>query len=223
LFACAFVMVERRIERGGGMPLVPLSVVNTHSMRSGLAVGVPFFAGFGAFMFVYALALQGGAKLSALDTGLALVPMGISFLLASLSTARLTARYGSSVLTVGAVLQAVGLVAIVLPLMAAWPGVNLLALAPGMLICGAGQGLVMSPIFRLVLADVPQALAGVGSGVVATTQQISLALGVATLGSVFLTLAPASHVGVRSAIGIVLAVLVVNALLVAVLTRRLPD
>ncbi len=46
-------------------------------------------------------------------------------------------------------------------------------------------------VFRVVLSEVPTARAGVGSGVVITTQQSSLALGVATLGTLFLALVPA--------------------------------
>ena len=54
--------------------------------------------------------------------------------------------------------------------------------------------MLMSPIFGVVLSDVPTHLAGAGSGVTATMQQGSLALGVATVGSVFadLTCCPRS-------------------------------
>jgi hypothetical protein len=41
-----------------------------------------------------------------------------------------------------------------------------------------------------VLADVPAHLGGVGSGALITLQQSGLALGVATLGSLYLALAP---------------------------------
>jgi hypothetical protein len=43
-----------------------------------------------------------------------------------------------------------------------------------------------------VLADVPTHLGGVGSGVLITLQQSGLALGVATLGTLYLALAPHS-------------------------------
>ena len=41
-----------------------------------------------------------------------------------------------------------------------WPTVSLGWLAPGMAVAGLGQGLVMSPLFGLVLSDVPPASAG---------------------------------------------------------------
>src|SRR5689334_7933958 len=44
-------------------------------------------------------------------------------------------------------------------------------------------------LFRSVLADIPVHLGGIGSGALITLQQSGLALGVATLGTLYLTLA----------------------------------
>jgi len=44
-------------------------------------------------------------------------------------------------------------------------------------------------LFRTVLADVPQHQSGIGSGILVTVQQSALALGVASLGSVYLSVA----------------------------------
>lgn len=46
----------------------------------------------------------------------------------------------------------------------------------------------MSPLFRIALAEVPTTRAGVGGGVLMTIHQTALALGVATLGILFLPL-----------------------------------
>jgi hypothetical protein len=102
-----------------------------------------------------------------------------------------------------------------------WPGVSLAWLAPGMLVAGYGQGLVMSPLFGVVLSEVPPASAGAASGVLTTTQQTSLALGVATLGSLFLTLA-GNGTGVRTAFITVLAIQVAIAFVLAAAARGLP-
>jgi EmrB/QacA subfamily drug resistance transporter len=218
--AAAFAVVERRLERVAGHPIVPPSLLP--GMRRGLLIAVPFFAGFGAFMFVCAIALQDGAHLSPLRAGLALVPMALTFLAASLTTARLTARYGSRVLMAGALLQAVGLAGLAATLFADWPGIDAANLAPAMAVAGLGQGLVMSPIFGFVLAGVPVRRAGVGSGVLVTTQQTALALGVATLGSLFLSLSAADSIGMRDAFVVVLSVQIAVALVVAVASRALP-
>ncbi|HZO34533.1 MAG TPA: MFS transporter [Gaiellaceae bacterium] len=220
--AVAFTFVERRLEALDGHPIVPPSLVRLPGMHRGLAIAAPFFAAFGAFMFVSALALQRGAHLGPLGSGLALVPMAVSFLVASLLTARLTARYGRAVISVGAVLQGVGLAALAGTLFAAWPHVDAVNLAPAMIVAGFGQGLVLSPIFGVVLAGVPAARAGVGSGVLVTTQQSSLALGVAGLGSLFVSLAAPGSIGMRAAFVVVLGVQIVVAFAVAAGALTLP-
>ena len=219
----AFVLVERRLERTGGHPIVPPSLVRLPGMHRGLALAVPFFVGMGAFFFVCAVTLQEGAHLSPLHSGLALAPMAVAFLLASLCTARLAARYGRRVLGVGGAIQAVGLVVLAVDFVEHWPHVDALNLAPGMVVAGVGQGFVMPLLFSFVLAGVPAARAGVGSGILATTQQTALALGVATLGSLFLSLSSASSLGVRDAFVVVLAAQVVVAAGVAAGSRLLPQ
>jgi MFS family permease len=220
--AVAFVRAERALERRGGIPLVPISLLQVPSMRRGLLLAVPFFTGFGGFMFVIALTLQDGTGVSALAAGVILVPMALGFLVASLSTARLLPRFGRRVLTAGALIQAAGLAAVIAELVSAWPHPGALSLAPGMLVTGVGQGLIMSPLFGTVLSEVPRRKAGAGSGVLATTQQGSLALGVATLGSVYLTLAAPGALGPADAAAAILAVLALNALGVSVMSRGLP-
>lgn len=220
--AVVFVRSERSVERRGGVPLVPMSLLEIRSMRRGLLMGVPFFTGFGGFMFVYALTLQDGAGLSALRTGIILVPMALGFMAASLSGPRLISRFGSRVLTTGALIQAVGLIAVIVTLAAAWPRVGGAWLVPGMVLCGVGQGMIMAPLFGIVLSEVPSRKAGVGSGVLTTMQQSSLALGVATLGSAYLTLAGPGLLGPGRAAPVVLGVLVVIALAVAGMSRGLP-
>ena len=222
LAALAFILVERRLEDRGGIPLVPFSVVRLPSMRRGLLLALPFFTGFGGFMFVYALSLQDGAGLSPLRTGLLLVPMALGFLAASLSSAHLLRRFGRRVITFGALGQATGLIGVIAALAASWPHPDFLSLEPALLVMGISQGFIMSPLMGVVLSDVPQSRAGVGSGVLTTTQQSSLALGVATLGTVYLTLSPPGRLGPLDATLLVLGVLVVVAITVAAMSRRLP-
>jgi EmrB/QacA subfamily drug resistance transporter len=221
--AAAFVVVERRQERTGGVPLVPFSLLRVPSMRRGLLLIMPFFTGFGGFMFVYALTLQDGAHFSPLKTGASLVPFATAFLIASLSTARLVDRFGRRVITTGAVLQAIGLVGLGATYLATWPGLSPWLMMPGLVVAGFGQGLVMSPLFRLVLSEVQPAQAGAASGVLTTTLQSSLALGVATLGSLYLAESGATHLGDLSAAMLTLGLLVVIAVLVSLQSRRLPD
>jgi hypothetical protein len=74
-----------------------------------------------------------------------------------------------------------------------WPDVTPLALAAPMALAGVGGGLVMMPLFGVVLGQVSPEQAGLGSGILITMQQTCLALGAATIGTLFLTWS--SHAG----------------------------
>ncbi len=220
--AIGFGYVERSLERTGGAPLVPPSVLQHNSMRRGLLLAVPFFATFGAFMFVYALVTQGYLGFGPLRAGVAMAPMAFVFLLASLATTRLVARFGRNVIGAGALIQLVGLLVLIATLLAWWPAVSVYDLMPGLAIMGAGQGLMMSPLYRVVLSEVPPEVAGAGSGVLTTTQQTSLALGVALIGSLFVSLAATNRLGPLHAAVTILTIQAVVAVGLAVGSRLLP-
>ncbi|MGJ5751284.1 MFS transporter [Streptomyces puniciscabiei] len=218
--AGAFWTVERRADRAGRTPLVPPSLLALASLRRGLILILPFSIGFSGFMFVIALALQQGAGLGPVAAGLALAPMAVVFLFTSLAGPRLTARHGTRMVTAGSVVQGVGVLLIVLAAWRDWPHLDFGSLLPGAAVAGAGQALQLPNVFRIVMSEVPPARAGVGSGVMVTTQQSALALGVATLGTLFLTLVP--RMGMRDALVTTLLVQLAGVVLTGLLSLRLP-
>ncbi|MER6342892.1 MFS transporter [Streptomyces sp. NPDC001595] len=218
--AGAFWAVERRADRRGRTPLVPPSLFALVSLRRGLVLILPFSIGFSGFMFVIAVALQEGAGLGPVAAGLALTPMAVVFFLVSLAGPRLVARYGTRVVTAGAVIQGVGVALLALAAWSSWPDTGLVELLPGAALAGAGQALQLPVIFRVVLSEVPPSRAGVGSGVMITTQQSALALGVAGLGTLFLSLVPG--LGMRDALVVTLLAQVAGVVLTGLLSLRLP-
>lgn len=220
LAATAFYLTERRADRLGRTPLVPPSLLRLPSLRRGLVMVVPFSIGFSGFMFVIAVVLQQGLRMGPVTAGLALVPMALAFFGASLAGPRLVGRFGSLVVTAGGILQAVGIGLVLLAVLRDWADLGLAALAPGVAVAGLGQGLQLPVLMRLVLSDVPADRAGVGGGVMITTQQSALALGVATLGSLFLALAPS--MGMRDALAVTLLVQLGMVVLTVLLSMRLP-
>jgi MFS family permease len=187
--------VESAAEKRGEVPLLPPSLLRLASMSRGLAMVLAFSIGFGAFMFVFALTIQDGLHADALHGGLAILPMALLFLAGSLYAPRLITRFGRAALSVGAIVQVVGLATLVAVMVGDWPHVSLWATAIPLALVGAGQSMLFAGLFRSVMADVPTHLGGIGSGVLITIQQSGLALGVATLGTLYLGLAPhgASH------------------------------
>ncbi|MEU1015709.1 MFS transporter [Streptomyces sp. NPDC005900] len=217
----AFTAVERRAERTGGSPLLPPSLLREPGVRRGIALGLPIFIGFSGWMFVTAVTLQQGLGYGALTAGLTLVPMGLAQFAASVLAPRLASRLGGRAMTVAALTHGFGLLVLALTaLWLPWPSLGPLALAPGLVLCGLGQGVELALYFRLVLAAVPAARAGAGSGLAATVQQSCLAVGVATIGSLFLALVPG--LGMRDAFVVVLGAQLAGLLGLALLSLRLP-
>ncbi|WP_436845120.1 MFS transporter [Streptomyces cinerochromogenes] len=203
--AVAFHAVERRAERMTGGALLPPSLLAAPEVRRGLLLGLPVFVGFAGWMFVTAVTLQQGLGYGALRAGLTLVPMGVAQFAASMLAPRAVRRFGGRAVTLAAVVHIAGLATLAATaLLGPWPHLSPLALAPGLALCGVGQGLELPLYFRFLLAAIPDRLAGAGSGLAATLQQSCLAVGVATLGSLFLALVPGP--GMREALAVVLAV-----------------
>ena len=186
-------LVERRAEARGEVPLLPPSLLRLRSMSRGLVMVLIFSVGFGAFMFVFALTVQNGLHNDALHGGLAIVPMALLFLAGSLFAPKLIGRFGRAALSGGAVVQLAGLAWLVTLIVSDWPNVSLLSMALPLALVGAGQSMLFAGLFRSVMADVPMHLGGIGSGALITLQQSGLALGVATLGTLYLSLAPRSY------------------------------
>jgi MFS family permease len=219
--ALAFRRVELRADRLGRTPLVPPSLLRLVSLRRGLALLPPFGIGFGGLMFVLAIVLQQGLRMSPVVAGLALAPFALAVFSASLAGPRMSTRYGARrMVTLGCLLELAGGIVLILTFWAGWPNLNVGDLAPAFLVIGFGLGLQLPMIFRIVLADVPHERAGVGSGMMTTTQQASLALGVATIGSLFLALV-APH-GMRDALLVTLLAWLGAIVWTGLLSLRLP-
>ncbi|QJT06376.1 MFS transporter [Streptomyces asoensis] len=186
----ATYVVEKRAERRGEAPLLPPSLLRLPSMSRGLVMVFAFSIGFGAFMFVFALTVQNGLHADPLHGGLAILPMALLFFVGSLVAPRVITRFGRAALAGGAVVQLLGLASLVTVLLVKWPHVGLWAMGIPLALVGAGQSMLFAGLFRSVLADVPTHLGGIGSGVLITLQQSGLALGVATLGTLYLALSP---------------------------------
>ena len=120
---------------------------------------------------------------SALETGLAFLPMTVVLGALSLGpAARLMRRFGPPRLLLGGL----GVIAIALIWLSRLGEAS--AYMPGVfgpfVLLGLGAGMAFLPLMTLAMADVPATDAGLASGIVNASLQISAALGVATLGTI---------------------------------------
>ncbi|MFI9805606.1 MFS transporter [Streptomyces sp. NPDC052301] len=221
LLGLAFAAVERHAERSAGSPLLPPSLLAAPEVRRGLLLGLPVFTGFAGWMFVSAVTFQQGLGYGAMRAGLTMVPMGVAQFAASMLAPRAVRRFGGRAVTLAAALHVAGLATVTATvLLGPWPRLSPLLLSPGLVLVGVGGGLELPLYYRNLLAAIPARLAGAGSGLAATLQQSCLAVGVATLGSLFLSLTPG--LGMRQALAVVLAVQAAGLVGLGVLGLRLP-
>lgn len=180
-----FVLYQRAVRRRGGSPLIEPGLFRHHGYSGSLAVGLVFFAGLSGLLLVIPLYLQYGLGFTPLRAGLAMIPWAFGSVIgATLSGAWLSKRYGRTVIQIGLLTSAAGLAAAAWTVHAAHsPGAW--QLAPSLLVSGIGLGLVMAPFFDIALAGVSDREAGSASGVLNAVQQLSGAVGVAVLGTVF--------------------------------------
>lgn len=217
-----FGLVEERVAARGGSPILPPALYRERAFAVGLASVVVFYASVASWFFVLALYLQDGRHLTPLHGGLVFSVLGAGFLATSLVAGRVLARLGRRTLILGAALRALAMLGLWLAVRRLGTGGSTAWLAAPLAVDGAGQGLVTGPLLSGVLAGVPTHLAGAASGVLSSAQQVGNSLGVAAIGAAyFAVLGSGEHVS--AAFGAALLVLAALNLLVAVLTRQLPD
>ena len=183
LLLAGFPRLELAVERRGGWPLIERALLADPMFLRGLAATFCFFLANVSFYFVITLFMQNGMGLSALDAGVTMMPLALAFAIASRRAAKLQ-QNGVAALINGCAVQASGLAGIGL-LVEFTDGPTMFDLMVPLTLFGYGQGLVMAQLFSTVLRSVAHTHAGSASGVLATTQQVANAFGVAVVGAIY--------------------------------------
>ena len=214
-----FVAHQRRLTRRGASPLLDMSLFTHRSFSAGLLTQLCFWAGQASFFVVLALYLQNGRGLHPLPAGLVFTILAVAYVAASMRAPALTARYGRGVIAAGALLLACGHGLLLAAVSDVGIGGSLAALVPGLLLVGAGMGIVLAPLASTILQSLEPERAGAASGMLTTMQSVGNALGVAVTGVIFFG---ALHSGYARAFELALAELGILLVVVAALTRLLP-
>jgi hypothetical protein len=174
------------------MPLIDLSLLADVAFMRGLGAAFFFFFANLSFYLVMTLFMQKALQIPPLQAGMVLVPLALTFVIASRVSVVRAGHRGTFVLVEGCAIQIAGLAALastVAVLQA--PGAPMLASV--LMIFGFGQGLVIAPLSGVVLSTVKPASAGSGAGLYGTTAQIANAAGVAAIGAVFFAVESATN------------------------------
>ena len=181
----AFVLVERRRTRDDDSPLVDLRILDLRGPRVGMPLSAVFFAGIPAFFFCFALYLQVGEGFSALRSGLTTIPFAFASAVLSARSPVLARRLGRTVLLIGCLLIAAGMAVALITITLVGPEPHPWQFIPAFVLAGAGLGCFAAPNTSVILDGVPPRSAGQASGLLATSQQVGGAVGVALIGIVF--------------------------------------
>ncbi len=168
----AFVGIERR----SAAPLVRLGILRSGALVRANLGALLFVGAFMAFQFVLVLYLQELRGWSALETGLALLVVGIDLVLAPTVTPKLVDRFGTApVILAGMVLAAVGY-ALFLPLGAGW---DYTAMLPGLVLLGLAFSLAYGALTIAATDGVAEDEQGLAGGLLNVSLQFGAAIGLA--------------------------------------------
>lgn len=185
LIALLVSALRGRHYRPRSAPIVPASLLAHRAAACGLAIQLMFSGGLQGLMLTFALFLQLGQHATALRAGLTLLAFSAGGGLSAPQAAGLAERRGRRILALGAMMLVAGVTGMIVGAHQIGAGPGPWPLIPGLIVAGAGLGLLVVPLVNVVLAAVPPSDAGGASGVFSTAQQLGGALGVAVIGTVF--------------------------------------
>lgn len=175
----------RRDARGRPTVVVP-SVFGKRAFTGGLLVGLTLFAAISALSLVLTLYLQLGLGYTPTRAGLAGMPMAVGMVAGFGVAAGLQQRLGRTLMHVGLAVAAVGLLGLGAVAAAGSAAASAGAVAAWLGLAGVGTGMTMSPFFDLALSGVDDHESGSASGALTSIQQVGGAVGVASVGTLFL-------------------------------------
>jgi len=194
-FVEAFRRYEIHLAKKGGDPLVTIEVFQSRGLLRGLSA-IMFLYAIATFFLVYSIYLQSALGLDAFYAGLGIIPFSIGFVTGSTFTPLFGRWLGPAATSLGFSFSAIGAVATAI--VAAHFPVGVIPpwtlMGPAVMVIGLGMGTSIPTMMRAIVERVEPRHAGLVSGLVNSTLQISAAVGIAILGGLFFTVAGA-HVG----------------------------
>jgi EmrB/QacA subfamily drug resistance transporter len=178
LILVAFVVNERRRRN----PLMHLSIFKVKGLAAADATWLLAMAGFFAMFFFLTLYMQEVLGFSPIQAGAAYLPVTACLAVASGVSSQLFARIGTKpVIVAGALLSAGGIYYLSrVPL----HGSYVSDVLPGLVMMAVGFGAVFVGVTTAANAGVPADKAGLAAGLLSTSQQLGMALGLAVLSAI---------------------------------------
>ena len=181
-----FWLWQLRKNRIDKSPLIIPELFKASTFRVGIATNLLFQMIMIGFFFTFTLILQIGLGYNVLKAALTGIPISIGISVSiGLLAQKLTPILGRYTMSIGAVVMAIGLGIILWVFTTFGLDTQPYQLIAGLLITGAGMGLVLGLVFSVTLKDVDTKHAGSASGTLNAVQQLGGAIGVALVGVIF--------------------------------------
>jgi MFS transporter, DHA2 family, methylenomycin A resistance protein len=178
--ALALLAAFLAVERSRAEPMLPLRLFARRDFSAANAVAATMNLGTLGMLFVLMLYLQRVQGRSALEAGLAVIPLFTPLSILAPLAGRLTARVGSRLpMAAGMLIAAIG-IALLARVQA---DSSFLALLPSLLLWGIGMGVLTPAVVAAAVGAVPGDRAGLGSAVNNTARQTGGAIGIAAFGA----------------------------------------
>jgi EmrB/QacA subfamily drug resistance transporter len=207
-------------QRMAADPLILPSLLANRGFTAGLLLGLAFFAALNGLAYVISLFFQTALGLSPRAAAIALCPMMIGIIIAAFVCRPLVGRLGRVLVITGLGITLAGAAGLWATVLAQGTAVSVWALAPSILVLGAGMGTCISSIYDVAIGDVAPAEAGSASGALSAVQQLAAAIGSAVVTTVYFT--QLAHHGAAHAMTVSVAVVGAIALLDLGLVWLLP-
>jgi EmrB/QacA subfamily drug resistance transporter len=175
----AFLAQEARVAN----PIMPLRVLGLRSLVAANLVRGFMVTGAYSTFFLGSLYLEHVRGFDAMQIGLAFLAMSVSVgIMSSGVTARLVERFGAKPTLVGGI--ASGVTGLLLFSLAGESTPYFPLMFGALALLGLGFGAALPPLMVIAMEDVPAADAGLASGTIQVSIQLSAAVGLAALGTV---------------------------------------
>ncbi|WP_227979438.1 MFS transporter [Nocardia spumae] len=189
----AFLRWQTRLLRSGREPLIDPGLFGNRHLGGGLAMFFAQFAVQAGVFFAVPLFLSVVLELSALETGVRILPLSVALVLAAVGIPKLrpganprrVVRLGLGAMIIGIVLLAGGMD----------PGANAAVVAVPMLFMGLGLGALASQLGAVTVSAVPDEQSAEVGGLQNTATNLGASLGTALIGSILIATLTSAVIG----------------------------
>ena len=185
IFLLLFVVWLIRQERRGNEPLAPISLFKNKPYMAGNTVFLMLQLCIAAMLFTIPFFLQSVLFKSAIESGIALMPLTLAMLVFVFVTSRLASRLRVKYLVmIGAVICVAGTILLANSFSVDMSVTDML---PGLIVIGIGLGLANSQLQNLTLSSTEEDVTDEASGLMNSFRNLGTSMGTAVVVSLLLT------------------------------------